>query len=186
MTVVRRAIEFLFLRLLRSRLGVALGIAVLVLGVVGAARLVAGPSDPAAGLSSRPIDPITTVHPTTGDDGAISTTTTPSPVTRPGQPTPDLVAERFAAAWLGRPGQTAEDWHDALRPLSTAGLTEKLSGADPAEVPATAVTGEVTLRPRGETFVEATIPLDGGQLRLELLAPDGRWLVDAVDWSRDE
>ncbi|MEV2241830.1 hypothetical protein [Micromonospora sp. NPDC049891] len=186
MTVVRRAIEFLFLRLLRSRLGVALGIAVLVLGVIGAARLVAGPTDPAAGLSSRPADPITTVHPTTGDDGAISTTTTPSPVTRPGQPAPELVAERFAAAWLGRPGQTIQGWHDALRPLSTAGLIEKLSGADPASVPAGAITGEVTLRPRGETFVEATVPLDGGQLRLELLAPDGRWLVDAVDWSRDE
>ncbi|WBB93090.1 hypothetical protein [Verrucosispora sp. WMMC514] len=185
MTIVRRALEFLFLRLLRSRLGVALGIAVLVLGVVGAARLVAGPTDPAAGLSNRPADPITTVHPTTGDDGAISTTTTPSPVTRPGQPAPDVVAARFAAAWLGRPGQTAEDWHDALRPLSTAGLTDQLVGADPASVPAEAVTGEVTLRPRGETFVEATIPLDEGQLRLELLAPDGRWLVDAVDWSRE-
>lgn len=126
------------------------------------------------------------MHPTTGDDGAISTTTTPSPVTRPGQPAPEVVAARFAAAWLGRPGQTAEEWHHALRPFSTTGLVEKLSGADPTEVPASAVTGDVTLRPRGETFVEATIPLDDGQLRLELLAPDGRWLVDAVDWSRDE
>ncbi|GIJ37614.1 hypothetical protein [Micromonospora andamanensis] len=186
MTVVRRAIEFLFRRLLRSRLGVALGIAVLVLGVVGAARLVAGPTDLTSGLSNRPADPITTVHPTTGDDGAISTTTTPSPVTRPGQAAPELVAERFVAAWLGRPGQTAEDWHDALRPLSTAGLTEKLAGADPTDVPAGAVTGDVTISPRGETFVEATIPLDGGHLRLELLGIDGRWLVDAVDWSRDE
>ncbi|MTK00501.1 hypothetical protein [Micromonospora sp. CP22] len=184
MTVVRRAVEFLFLRLLRSRLGVALGIAVLVLGVVGGARLAAGPADPAAGLSNRPTDPITTVHPTTGDDGAISTTTTPSPVTRPGQPAPKLVAERFAVAWLGHPGQAVADWHDALRPLATANLAEKLSGAEPVGSSAGAVTGEVTIRPRGETIVEATIPLDGGQLRLELLAPDGRWLVDAVDWSR--
>nr|WP_205809008.1 hypothetical protein [Micromonospora sp. HNM0581] len=179
-------IDFLLLRLLRSRIGIALGIALLVLGVIGAARLVAGPTDPSAGLSNRPPDPITTVHPTTGNDGAISTTTTPSPSTRSGQPGPDVIAARFAAAWLGRPGQATTDWHDALRPLSTSGLTEKLAGADPISVPADAVVGDVTLRPRGATFVEATIPLDDGQLRLELLAPDGRWLVDAVDWSRYE
>ncbi|GIJ78033.1 hypothetical protein SAMN05443287_11322 [Micromonospora phaseoli] len=186
MSAVRRAVEFLVTRLLRSRLGVALGIAVLVLGVVGGARLVAGPPDPTAGLSNRPSEPITTVHPTTGDDGAISTTTTPSPVTRPGEPTPELVAERFVTAWLGRPGQTAEDWHETLRPLSTAALTEKFTGVDQADVPTGAVTDDPTLRPRGESFVEALIPLDTGQLRLELVAPDGRWLVDAVDWSRDE
>lgn len=182
--MVRRAIEFLLTRVLRSRLGLALGIAVLVLGVVGAARLVAGPGDPSVGLSNRPAEPITTVDPTTGDDGAISTTTTPSPVTSPGEATPAQVAERFVAAWLGRPGLTAEGWHEELRPLSTAALADKLAGADPTSVPAGAVTDEVTVRPRSETFVEALIPLDTGQLRLELVAPDGRWLVDAVDWEQ--
>ncbi|MFV2099505.1 hypothetical protein [Micromonospora sp. LOL_024] len=186
MSAVRRAIEFLVTRLLRSRLGIALGIAVLVLGVVAAARLVAGPPDPTAGLSSRPPEPITTVHPTTGDDGAISTTTTPSPVTRPGEPNPELVAERFVTAWLGRPGQTAADWLEELRPLSTAALTEKFSGVDQSAVPNGQVTDTPTVRPLGESLVEALIPLDTGQLRLELVAPDGRWLVDAVDWSRDE
>ncbi|RIV31623.1 hypothetical protein [Micromonospora radicis] len=184
MTAVRRAIEFLLTRLLRSRLGVAVGIAVLVLGVVGAARLVAGPEDPTVGLSNRPAEPITTVHPTTGDDGAISTTTTPSPVTRAGEATPEQVAERFVAAWLGRPGQTAESWRDELRPLSTDALVDKLAGADPVSVPASEVTDEVSVRPRSETFVEALIALDTGRLRLELVAPDGRWLVDAVDWER--
>nr|WP_230414951.1 hypothetical protein [Micromonospora tarapacensis] len=170
-------------RLLRSRLGVALGIAVLVLGVVGAARLVAGPADPTAGLSNRPPDPITTVHPSTGDDGAISTSTAPSPTTRPGAATPERVAERFAAAWLGQRGQTAEEWQQGLRPLSTPALRDRLAGVDPAGVPAGELTEGVTLRPRGETFVEALITLDTGQLRLELVAPDGRWLVDAVDWE---
>ncbi|MEV6814227.1 hypothetical protein [Micromonospora sp. NPDC051296] len=184
MSAVRRAVEFLVTRLLRSRLGVALGIAVLILGVVGAARLVAGPGDPLAGLSNRPSEPITTVHPTTGDDGAISTTTAPSPVTRPGEPTPKQVAERFVAAWLGAPGRSAANWRGGLRPLSTDALTDKLAGAEPADVPAGEVTGDVTVRPRSETFVEALIPLDTGGLRLELVAPDGRWLVDAVDWEQ--
>ncbi|PZF99985.1 hypothetical protein [Micromonospora endophytica] len=184
MTAVRRAIEFLFSRLLRSRLGLAVGIAVLVLGVVGAARLVAGPDDPSAGLSNRPVEPITTVDPTTGDDGAISTTVTPSPVTRSGEAGPEKVAERFAAAWLGRPDLAAERWHEELRPLSTANLIDKLSGADPTGVPAGEMTDEVTVQARSENFVEALIPLDTGRLRLELVAPDGRWLVDAVDWEQ--
>ncbi|MER5457827.1 hypothetical protein ABT008_23920 [Micromonospora sp. NPDC002389] len=184
MSVVRRAIEFVFTRLLRSRLGVALGIAVLVIGVVGAARVVSGPDDSSAGLSNRPPAPITTVHPTTGDDGAISTTTTPSPVTRSGEPTPERIAERFTTAWLGRPGQSAEQWYQELRPFATPALLDKLAGADPAGVPIGELTEEVTVRPRGETFVEALVTLDTGRLRLELVAPDGRWLVDAVDWER--
>ncbi|MEV6693269.1 hypothetical protein AB0M35_17545 [Micromonospora sp. NPDC051196] len=184
MTVVRRAIEFLVTRLFRSRLGVALGIAVLVLGVVGAARLVADPGDQTVGLSNRPTEPITTVHPTTGDDGAISTTTTPTPVTSPGEAKPEQVAEQFVVAWLGRPGLTAENWHEGLRPLSTAALMDKLVGVDPASVPTGEMTDGVTVRPRSETFVEALIALDTGRLRLELVAPQGRWLVDAVDWER--
>ncbi|GGM60144.1 hypothetical protein GCM10011608_51480 [Micromonospora sonchi] len=184
MTAVRRTIEFLLTRMLRSRLGLAAGIAVLVLGVVGAARLVAGPGDPTAGLSNRPAQPITTVDPTTGDDGAISTTSTPSPVTRPGEARPEQVAERFVAAWLGRSGLTAEDWRAGLRPFSTVSLTGKLAGADPGGVPARAVTDEVIVQVHSEVVVEALIPLDTGQLRLELVAPDGRWLVDAVDWEQ--
>ncbi|MEU6074968.1 hypothetical protein [Micromonospora sp. NPDC047074] len=184
MSGVRRAVEFLVTRVLRSRLGIALGIAVVVFGIIGAARLVSGPGDPTAGLSNRPSQPITTVAPTAGDDGALSTGAPPSPVTRPGNLTPEKTAERFAAAWLGKPGVTADQWHKGLRPLSTPALTEKMAGADPSGVPTGQMTGEVTLRARAENFVEVSVPLDSGQLRLELVAPDGRWLVDAVDWEQ--
>ncbi|MGW3604417.1 hypothetical protein [Micromonospora sp. NPDC005161] len=184
MMAMRRAMEFLFTRALRSRLGVALMIAVLVFGVLGAARLVSDPADPADGLSSRPDRPITTVDPTAGDDGAISTEAPPSPVTRPGDRTPEQTADRFTTAWLGRPGMTAEQWQAGLRPLSTAALTEKLVGVDPGGVPAEVVTGPPAVRSRTETFVEVVLPLDTGRLRLELLAADGGWLVDVVDWER--
>ncbi|MEH1099262.1 hypothetical protein [Micromonospora sp. CPCC 205561] len=184
MSAVRRAVEFLFTRVLRSRLGVAIGIAVVVFGIIGAARLVSGPGDPTAGLSNRPSQPITTVAPTAGDDGAFSTGAPPSPVTRPGDLTPEKTAERFVAAWLGGPGFTADRWQEGMRPLSTPALTEKLAGADPSDVPARQVAGQVTLRARAENFVEVLVPLDSGRLRLELVAPDGRWLVDAVDWEQ--
>ncbi|MET8548399.1 hypothetical protein [Micromonospora zamorensis] len=184
MTAMRRALEFLFTRALRSRLGVALVIAVIVLGVLGAARLISDPADPADGLSNRPNRPITTVDPTAGDDGVLTSAAPPSPVTSPGARTPEQTSERFAAAWLGRPGITAEQWQDGLKPLSTPALTEKLANVDPEGVPAEEVSGPPSVRARTETFVEVMLPLDNGQLRLELVAADGGWLVDVVDWER--
>ncbi|MGW3899127.1 hypothetical protein ACWD6L_28455 [Micromonospora profundi] len=184
MTAMRRALEFLFARALRSRLGVALVIAVLVFGVIGAARLASGPLDPTDGLSSRPSRPITTVDPKAGDDGVLATEAPPSPVTPVGARTPEQTADRFTAAWLGRPGMTAEEWHAGLRPLSTSALTEKLAGAEPAGVPAEKVTGPSTVRAGTETFVEVLLPLDNGRLRLELVMADGGWLVDVLDWER--
>ncbi|MFC4146715.1 hypothetical protein ACFO0M_10655 [Micromonospora mangrovi] len=184
MSAMRRAMEFLFTRVLRSRLGVAVVIAVLVFGVIGAARLVAGPTDPTTGLSNRPAEPISTVDPEAGDDGVLSSAAPASPKTRPGELTPEQTADRFTTAWLGGAAGSGEEWQARLRPLSTPALIEELAGADPKTVPARRVTGQVTLRPRTDAFVEALIPLDNGRLRLELVSPDGRWLVDAVDWER--
>ncbi|MEU8387403.1 hypothetical protein [Micromonospora sp. NPDC048842] len=184
MTVMRRALEFLFTRALRSRLGVALVIGVVVVGVLGAARLISNPGDSADGLSSRPDGPIITVDPTAGDDGLLNSAAPPSPVTSPGARTPEQTADRFAKAWLGRPGMTTEEWQAGLRPLSTPALREKLTGAEPESVPAEKVTGPPTMRERTETFVELVLPLDAGGLRLELVTSDGGWLVDVLDWER--
>ncbi|WBB66036.1 hypothetical protein [Micromonospora sp. WMMD812] len=184
MSAMRRALEFLVTRMLRSRLGIALALAVVVFGVIGAARLVAGPGDPTLGLINRPSEPVTTVEPTAGDDGLVGTAAPPTPVTRPGALSPERTADRFVTAWLGKPGMTAEQWRDGLRPLSTPELTAKLARAVPAAVPAGSVTDEATVRPRAANFVEVLVPLDSGRLRLEVVAPDGQWLVDAVDWER--
>jgi hypothetical protein len=182
---VRRAVEFLVTRVIRSRLGVALVIAVLILGVVGAGRLFSDSVGSGTGRGAGPVRPIATVDPTVGDDGAIFTQPPASPVTSPGAPIPEKVAESFVTAWLGGRGDTAEAWQARLRPYSTPELTEKLDGADPAGVPAKRVVGTPSLRPRTEAFVEVLVPLDAGQLRLELIAHRGRWLVDAVDWERE-
>lgn len=185
MSPVRRALEFLFTRVLRSRLGIALVIAVLVFGVIGAARLVGGPGDSGLGLTSRPSQPISTADPEAGDDGVLaSPPTAVAPKTRPGEATPEQVAGRFTTAWLSGPGSTGDAWQARLRPLATPALAEKMTDADPETVPARKTTGAPTLRPRTESFVEALVPLDNGTLRLELVAPDGLWLVDAVDWER--
>ncbi|WFE37214.1 hypothetical protein [Micromonospora sp. WMMD998] len=185
MRPVRRAVEFLFTRVLRSRLGLAVVIAVLVFGVIGAARLVSGPAEPGGGVAIRPTQPISTADPEAGEDGVLSSPPVAvAPRTRPGEATPEQVAARFATAWLTGPGSTGDAWQARLRPFSSPALEEKLSGADPETVPARRTTGPPTLRPRTESFVEASIPLDHGTLRLDLVAADGPWLVDAVDWER--
>jgi hypothetical protein len=181
---VRRAIEFLTTRLLRSRLSVALALTVVVFGIVGAARLVSSSSDAGPGLRGAPTQPITTVDPTAGADGAISTGAPPSPTTSPGGVPPDGVARAFAAAWVAHTGVSQQQWHAALLPLSTTALTDKLAGVDPIGVPASRVTGEPIVIPKTAGFVEVTMPVDSGQLRLGLVARDGRWLVDTVDWAR--
>ena len=55
---------------------------------------------------------------------------------------------------------------------------------DPADVPADRATGPVRVENRGAAFVEATVPVGSGTLRLRLVATNGRWLVDGVDWER--
>ncbi|WP_018585719.1 hypothetical protein [Salinispora arenicola] len=184
MIVVRRAVEHLFTRVLRSRLGIALVLAVVVFGVIGTTRLVTGPVQLDSGLSNRPEQPITTVDPTAGDDGLIATGAA-TPVTRPGDPTPEQITERFVVAWRGQPGMTAQRWLAGLRPLATPALAEQLTGVDPVGVPSGQVVGAAVVTARSETVVEARVPFDTGRLRLELVAPDGRWLVDAVDWERE-
>nr|MDT0662650.1 hypothetical protein [Micromonospora sp. DSM 115978] len=181
---MRRAIETLFTRLLRSRLGIALVLAVVILGIVGATRLVAGPLGSDTGVTGAPVEPIETVHPTTGDDGVLGTGPPPAPSTSPGAAPPETVARQFATAWLDHREVTAEQWYATLLPLATAELAERLAGVDPVGVPADRLTGEPVVIPQTARLVEVTLPVDSGRLRLELVAPDGRWLVDTVDWER--
>jgi hypothetical protein len=180
---VRRAVEFLITRVLRSRIGIALGLAVVILGIVGAARVFSGTTDPV--VRPQPAAPIETLAPEAGDDDGLSSAeSTPTPSTRPGAAAPAAVAKAFATAWLVHRGISSEQWHAALVPHSTNALAEKLTGVDPAGVPADEMTGEPVVEPKTTTLVEVTVPMNAGRLRLQLVAPDGRWLVDAVDWER--
>jgi hypothetical protein len=181
---MRRAIEFLATRVLRSRFGLALALAVVVLGLVGSARLFAGGTGSGAALTGAPVSPISTVDPGVGDDGAISTAAPATPRTSPGAAEPEAVARGFAAAWLAHRGISAQRWHSRLVPFATADLGQRLAGVDPAGVPADRLTDDPVLIPRSEGLVEVTMPVDSGRLRLNLITQNGHWLVDTVDWER--
>lgn len=180
---MKRAVAFLVGRVARSRLGVALVIAMIVLGVVGAARLVSGASDAGTGLTSRPERPITTVDPTAGDDGLTSTEQAVAPRTSPGAAPPEAVARAFATTWLRRDLPAAQ-WHAQLVPHSTPALAEKLAGVDPAGVPARQLTGDPVVTPQTAELAQVNLPMDTGTLRLQLIARNGGWLVDGVDWEQ--
>jgi hypothetical protein len=160
---------------------------VLVVSIVGSAKLLGTPADdetvlPLPAPEAASPTPTTTVDPDAGDDGVVSPKPPPSPVSRPGTAKPIAVARAFAEAWLHHKGVSPEKWREGLLPHSTSELSGKLADTDPAGVPADKITGDLELIPHGTEFVEVTVPVNGGQLRLRLLAPDGKWLVDGIDW----
>jgi hypothetical protein len=178
---MKRALHLLVTRVLRSRAGVALALAVLVLVVVAAARALSGPGDTAT--AHLPVPPLVASGSQPHEDGLLSPAATASPTPIPGAETPEEVARAFAADWLAR-GASAADWHSRLARRATPELARKLSGVDPATVPANRITGDPAVIAHAATIVDVIVPVDSGELRLHLVATSDRWLVDGVDWER--
>lgn len=167
--------------LFRSRWGVALVIAILVLAIVGVGRVFSDGTGRTPLTAPSP-EPALSVNPD-DEDSVISPGPPPSPKTSPGTAQPEAVAYTFASAWVNHDGVSAKSWHDKLVPNATKDLSEQLSETDPADVPASRVIGRPELIPLGEGLVDAVVQVDSGKITLRLVAPDGRWLVDGVDWD---
>jgi hypothetical protein len=173
------------LRLLGTRYGMAVLLAVLVLAVVGVVRGVAGSYHPTTyGPAVEPLTSSSSIDPTAGDDSVLTPESPARPVTSPGAAEPGTVATDFLKAWLTHDGVPAEQWRASFAKYATPALRDKLKGTDPAGVPAERMTGPVATQDRGASYVDAAIPVDSGTVRLRLLATNGRWLVDGVDWER--
>lgn len=172
------------LRLLGSRYGVAFSLVVLIALIVGIGKAVGGSRLPTSGSGRVGIATPTTTASEQSDDGLGSPPPPPAPSTSPGAADPRAVALSFTQAWLHHTGVTSRQWLDGLTPYSTPALRAELDGADPGTVQASAVQGSPSVVNRSESFVQVMIPLDSGALTLGLSATDGRWLVNAVDWSR--
>jgi hypothetical protein len=169
----------------RSRWGVALVIAVLVLAVVGIGRLFNDGTNPQPPLTDAvPTAAAASIDPSHDNDGVTTDDEPPpAPTTKPGSAEPEAVAYAFASAWVDHKNVSAKTWHDGLVPNATKDLASELDGVNPADVPADKVVGRPTLVPIGDGLVNALVTVDSGKLTLQLVAPDGRWLVDDVDWD---
>jgi hypothetical protein len=175
-----RTLQLALNRVFRSRWGIALVLAVLVLAVVGIGRLFHGAAAEPPLTSGSPA-PVISANPS-DDDTVISAEPPPSPATFPGAAEPEAVAYAFASAWVDHHVSTQE-WHDAIRPNATQRLADELTDVDPASVPAERLVGRPSLVPAGENLVSAVVTTDSGKLTLKLVAPDEHWLVDGIDWD---
>ena len=176
-----RILELSLNRLFRSRWGIAVVLGVIVVAVVGVGRIFAdgnnqatlGNNSPVAAVSVDPSD----------DDSVLESDPPPSPSTKPGRAQPEQVAYAFASAWVDHTKVSSQAWRDRLLPNVTKDLADDLDGVDPASVPASQVIGRPELNPVSDTLVTAVVTTDTGKLTLQLVAPDGHWLVDDIDWA---
>ena len=179
---VPRTLELGLNRIFRSRWGVALVLLLIVLAVVGIGRLFSGGNDNGPVLTSNSPVPAISVNPS-DEDGLVSSEAPPTPVTGPGRAQPEAVAYAFASAWVDHKNVAPKTWRDQLLPNATTNLANELRGVDPAGVPADRVIGRPSLAAVGDTLVTAVVTTNSGTLSLRLVAPDGHWLVDGIDWN---
>jgi hypothetical protein len=175
-----RTLELALSRVFRSRWGIALVLALLVLAVIGIGRLFHGAASETPLTSGSPA-PAISVDPS-DDDSVISAEPAPSPATFPGAAEPEAVAYAFASAWVDH-HVSKKKWHDGILPNATQRLADQLDNVDPASVPADRLIGRPSLVPAGEGLVNAIVTTDSGKLTLKLVAPDKHWLVDGIDWD---
>lgn len=168
------------LRILGTRYGAALGLLLLIAMVVGIGKVAGGHPD-TPGTAGPPIVATDSYPP---DDGLDSPPPVVSPSTSPGAPGPQQVALSFTRSWLHHTGISQAEWHAGLAPYATGRLSDELADTDPSAVPANELTGDPTLVPHAASYVDVILPLDSGTLDLRLIADQGRWLVDGVDWQR--
>src|SRR5262245_46533656 len=173
------------LRLLGTRYGIGLILAVVIVGVVGITRAVVG--DRTANVPIGPVvSPVSTAAAPDSSLGDHSVDDSPTPVPGPSlsanAPTAETVAARFMSAWLKHSGVTGDQWRTALKPNATTDLLAKLKDTDPAGVPADRVTAPIQLVPLG-SVTQADVPVNGGTVHLRLVVVKGRWQVDGIDWD---
>lgn len=168
---------------------VVLGVVVTAIGIM-VPKLVgsAEPTRNAAATTDEPGSSATrtdgAVAPTNEAPGATSSLPTrlSSPPQTPTSAPPEQaaldVATQWGQKWAHHPeGITAEQWLDGLRPLTTEEYIAVMATVDPANIPATTVTGPPVPKASFTTSLEVTLPTDGGGLDITLISTPQGWRV---------
>jgi hypothetical protein len=164
-------------RRLGTRLGVSVGLILIVSAVIVIGRVFGGTESPPRSYTGP--DAMPTVSSTAGDDGQVG----PTPTAFADDAEVRSAASTFLASWLQRDA-SPEAWHSALVPLTTTSLAESLVGVDPIAVPATRVVGSPQVTIQSDLYAQVSVPVDTGVVVLGLLHRGERWLVDSIDWER--
>jgi hypothetical protein len=92
------------------------------------------------------------------------------------------VAKEWAAAWVNHPaGITSEQWLAKLKPFTTEEYLPVMASVDPANVPATKVTGEPQVGTSYTSSLQLTIPTDGPKLSITVVNTNAGWRVADYD-----
>ncbi|MGW4528508.1 hypothetical protein [Amycolatopsis sp. NPDC004378] len=92
------------------------------------------------------------------------------------------VAKEWAAAWVDHPaGITSAQWLEKLKPFTTEEYLPVMSSVDPANIPATKVTGEPVVGTSYTSSVQLTIPTDGPKLAITVVNTNAGWRVADYD-----
>lgn len=127
------------------------------------------PTVPAA--TTTPSDP-TTAESVTASPGS----TTPAKVTAG---SPVAVATAFVTAWSTTTHGEAS-WLASMKRWGTPSLLSSLTGTDPAQVPATRVTGDAALKSIKGTAATVSVPTDGGRIAVDLVNQSGTWKANTL------
>lgn len=120
---------------------------------------------------------VATGPPRTRDSG-------PTEVPTPAPPAPAAlqVAQDWGQAWANHPAGTSnQQWLAGLKPYTTDEFLPVMSSVDPANIPATRVTGPPTAIHSYTSSVEVSLPTDGGVLDITVIQTPQGWRVAGYD-----
>lgn len=165
---------------------VFLAILITALGIV--LPKVVGKQQAKAAPSTGPTTSIHTTPPGVAAPGPTSNLPTrlSAPLATPTTAAPNSdavrVAKEWAAAWVNHPaGITSEQWLAQLKPYTTEEYLPVMASVDPANIPATKVTGEPVVGTSYTSSVQLTIPTDGPKLSITVVTTNAGWRVADYD-----
>ncbi|WP_019854952.1 hypothetical protein [Actinopolyspora mortivallis] len=108
------------------------------------------------------------------------------PTARPESVPADPAGLDVVRQWVTRWSRTSEDttrqqWLDGLRPYTTSEFIGVMNTVDPANVPATEITGELRVDESTETSMRVRVPTDGPTLRVHVVRSEQGWRVSGYD-----
>ncbi|MBK1789003.1 hypothetical protein [Prauserella cavernicola] len=105
-----------------------------------------------------------------------------TPSTAPPKPGALKAAADWASAWVNHPdGITNEKWLDGLRPYTTEEYLPVMRSVNPANIPATKVTGEPRATASYTSSAEVEVDTDGPTLTITVVSTNAGWRVAHYD-----
>ncbi|GAB3297588.1 hypothetical protein [Parasphingorhabdus pacifica] len=121
-----------------------------------------------------------------GADAAPPTFSVPTtpPASAPASPEGLITAEKWGKKWVHHPpGTSQQQWLDELRPHTTEEFLPVMESVDPANVPATEVTGQASALESTANSIDVRLPTNSGDLEILVISTPQGWRVAGYDWA---